>query len=222
MVMKKSLFDMISSDLPPKFVSQVIDAAIWAYRDAYEAIISDNTIGDHQKGYLLPHMRRAKIETKVMEIALDCALNATVEKNVSNNTNYTLIRCGRFVLTISMTGRRNNFPANKCNFRKQYSEINQHIQQLQLFEIDSEPECESIYGIIIHGHNFSKQGELGFINIGFPDPTKLDKWVDIPLDLMDVKELQNKFEDTSGESGSIIQPKLKKCYLPFNQKKEVV
>ncbi len=221
--MNESLRNMLINDLSPVFVSQLIEIANWVYRDAYGAIYSDSSYDDSEKKYILPHTRRAKFEKKAREIALDCGLKTTIEQNIVKNTEYTLIKCGRFAFTISKTSGKSQLPA-KSDFRKQYSEINQHLLQMPLFQIISEPKNTSIYGIIIHEHNPFKQDELGFLRIGFPDPIK-HKWAEEPVDLIDIMESQtllSQKQSANDEKSYDIdrQPKPKERYIVMTEEEE--
>ena len=186
--MNASLRTLLATDLPDAFVSELINVANWIYRDTHEAIALDSNYDAPEKEYLLPHTRRAIMESKMRELANKHNVQVTIEENSAKNTKYSLIRCGRFALTISKAPGESQLPS-KCNFRKQYAEINQHIKQLSLFPLPSNPQDSSIYGIIIHGHDLNDQSKLAFLRIGFPEHEKRG-WVEDPIDLLEIMELQ--------------------------------
>ncbi|HSW76249.1 MAG TPA: hypothetical protein VLG50_04365 [Candidatus Saccharimonadales bacterium] len=217
--MNESLRSILITDLPARFVSELIGASRWAYRDSYEAVYSDNNYDEPEKKGLLPYVRRARIEKKIREVALDAGLTATVEKNSAKNTEYTLIKSGRVALTVSKSFDRGSLPA-LARFREQYSSINQHAAQIQMLPVLSMPFEASLYGVIIHGSSNLSHNELGFLQIGFLDSRKY-RWVEAPIDLEDIMDAQSL---SSQQKDPLIQlqeknrqPRLKEKYIATDE-----
>jgi hypothetical protein len=174
---------------------------------------NDALIGEEGRDQLLPHIRRVLLEQKLKEIALDSGLRAEVECVNSGAHKYVAVRSGRLVLTASKTTGRNAIP-RACAFREQYSDVNEHIDQQNLFPGISEPADAALYGIIIHGPNERHKKELAFCCFGFPSPD-MEKWAQEPIALADVCDYQQqryqKTEDGRAEIQSA-EPKLKPQY----------
>ena len=134
--MNDSLREILVADVPPAFVIRLLAAAEWVYREAHDAIRNNTMLGDAERAYLEPHLRRALFESKMAEVALDSGLKSVTERAVSGAAQYNTIRAGRLLLTSSKTSGRYVVP-RACGFRGQYSDINAHIDQLQLFPVST-------------------------------------------------------------------------------------
>lgn len=208
--MNDSLRDILVTDLPPAFVLRLIRDAEWVYKEAHSRVLNDPLLGDAERAYMEPHHRRALFERKLMEAALDSGLRATTERVSSGAAQYNLIRAGRLLLTGSRTGGRNIVP-RACTFRGQFADINEHIDQLQLFPVSSEPGEASLYCIVTHGPSAESAGELGYCCFAFPKQDG-DTWAQEPIDLTDVRDYQKvRYQRTDDARAEIqtIEPKLK-------------
>lgn len=208
--MSDSLREILIIDIPPAFVGRVLNDARWVYKEARAHVENDQLLGDAERAYLEPHYRRALFERKMMDAGLDSGLQATTERVSSGAAQYNLVRAGRLLLTCSRTASRNMVPRS-CAFREQYSDVNEHIDQQQLFPVPSAPGDASLYCIIVHGPSIEKPGELGFCSFAFPS-RKGDKWVQEPIDLADVRDYQQaRYQKHTDDRAQIqvIEPKLK-------------
>lgn len=207
--MNDSLREILIADLPPSFVTRFIAAAAWAYQEAWDQCQNNTLLLDDGKMQLLPHLRRLLLEAKLQEIALDSGLRAESEPVISGAYKYVAVRSGRLVITCSKTTGPNAVPKS-CDFREQYSDINEHIDQQNLFPVISNPGKDSLYGIIIHGPG-EKEMELGFCCLGFPSQD-MNSWAQAPIALADVRDYQQQRYQKPTDDRSVIQevePKLK-------------
>lgn len=208
--MNDSLRDILVSDLPPSFVRRLIDAARWTYLEAHAQMEGHSLYGEPECEYLEPHVRRALFEAKLAEIALDSGLKVTTERVASGAAQYRLVRAGRLQLTGSKTTSRNVVP-RRCVFRRQYADINEHINQQQLFPVPSDPDVASLYCMIIHGASVERPGELGYCCFAFPTQQG-DRWAQEPIDLEDIRDYQaTRYSKVPDERAQIqvVEPKLK-------------
>ena len=208
--MNDSLREILIADVPPAFVSRLIDDAKWVYKEAHAHIKNGPLVGDAERAYLEPHYRRALFERKMMDAGLDSGLRAETERASSGAAQYNLIRVGRILLTCSRTTSRNAVP-RACAFRGQYSDVNEHINQRQLFPMPSQPGKSSLYCIITHGPSNEKVGELGFCCFAFPTQSG-ERWAQEPIDLVDIYDYQKaRYQKRDDDRASIqsAEPKLK-------------
>lgn len=208
--MNDSLREILITDVPPAFITRFLESAVWAYKDAWGRVSNDPLLTDDSQDYLLPHLRRVLLESKLQELALDCGLRAESKAVSSGAHKYVAVRVGRLVLTCSKTASPNTI-ARACEFRDQYSEINEHINQLNLFPVASTPGKESLYCIITHGPSEQKNDELGFCCFGFPSQD-FKRWVQEPIPLADIRDYQlNRFQKRDDDRKQIqdIEPRLK-------------
>ncbi len=211
--MNDSLRDYLIADVPPAFVTRLLEKAAWVYKEAHAHYQNDPLLGDAERAYMEPHYRRALFERVMMECALDSGLQAETERVSSGAAQYNVVRAGRLVLTCSKTSSRYVVP-RACDFREQYSDINEHIDQRQLFSVSSAPSASSFYCVIIHGPSLKNSGELGFCCFGFP-AKDFAGWAQEPIDLADVQDYQQqryqKRDDRRAEMQHV-EPKLKPEY----------
>lgn len=208
--MNESLRNILLTDIPPAFVKRLINDAGWVYKEARARVENDPLLGDPERAYLEPHIRRALFERKLVEAGLDTGMVATTECVTSGSAQYNLVRAGRLLLTCSKTTSRKVVPRS-CAFRGQYSYINEHIAQRQLFPVPSMPSQASLYCIIIHGPSLETPGELGYCCFAFPSHEG-EKWVQEPIDLLDIRDYQQtRYQKNLDDRAQIqtVEPKLK-------------
>ncbi len=208
--MNDSLREILITDLPPAFVTRFQEAATWAYQEAWERVRNDTLITDDGRQQLMPGLRRVLLEAKLQGIALDSGLRAESEKVSSGAYRYVAVRAGRLVLTCSKTSGRNAVPRT-CEFRGQYSDINEHIDQQSLFPVCSSPGRESVYCIIIHGPDARNKGDIGLCCFGFPS-TDMQTWVQEPIALADIHDYQQlRYRKNEDDRAQIqqVEPQLK-------------
>lgn len=208
--MNHSLREILIADVPPAFVALLISGGKWAYKEAHAHVVNDPLLGDAERAYVEPHYRRALFERKMMEVGSDSGLKATTKRVTSGAAQYNVVRAGRILLTCSRTISRNVVP-RACAFREQYANINEHIDQRQLFPVPSTPGEASLYCIVIHGPSIENSGELGFCCFAFPTQ-KGEKWVQEPIDLADIRDYQQtRYQKRTDDRAEIqaVEPKLK-------------
>lgn len=208
--MNDSLREILIADLPPAFVTRFLEAATWAYREAWERVKNETLVTDDGRQQMLPHWRRVLLEAKLQSIALDSGLRAESEAVSSGAHKYVAVRAGRLVMTCSKTTGQNAVPRS-CDFREQYSDVNEHVDQQSLFPVSSIPGRESLYCIIIHGPTAENKGDLGFCCFGFPS-RDMQKWADEPIALADIRDYQqSRYQKIEDDRAQIqpIEPKLK-------------
>lgn len=211
--MNDSLREILIADVPPAFVARVLNDAQWVYKEARAHVKNDPLLGEAERAYMEPHYRRALFERKMMDAGLDSGLVATPERVTSGAATYNLVRAGRLLLTCSKTPSR-NVVTRACVFREQFADVNEHIDQQQLFPVNSTPGDASLYCIIIHGQSIEKPGELGYCCFAFPQKKRDDKWVwaQEPVDLADIRDYQQtRYQKRADERAEIqvVEPKLK-------------
>ncbi|GGA80009.1 hypothetical protein GCM10011521_17820 [Arenimonas soli] len=208
--MNDSLREILVTDVPPAFVTRLLSAAEWVYKEAHDTIKNNTMLGEAERAYLEPHYRRALFERKMLEVALDSGLKAVSEQVASGAAKYNLVRVGRLLLTCSKTSGRYVVP-RACSFRGQYSDINEHIDQGQLFPVQSAPQEASLYCIVTHGPSTKNPGTLGYCCFGFP-AMDMEKWAQQPIDLADIRDYQQqRYQKADDDRAQIqqVEPKLK-------------
>lgn len=205
-----SLREILIADVPPAFISRFLEAAQWAYREAWAQVDGNPLYAEEGRDQLLPHLRRVLLEAKLKGVALDSGLRAEPEPVTSGAHKYVAVRAGRLVMTCSKTAGPNAVP-RACEFRAQYADINEHIDQQNLFPVVSTPGQESLYCIIIHGPSAFKKDQIGFCCFGFPSQD-LNKWAQEPIALADIRDYQQqRYQKMADERAAIqvLEPKLK-------------
>lgn len=210
--MNDSLREILIADVPPAFVSRVLNDAQWVYKEARARVENDPLLGKAERDYMEPHYRRALLERKMIDAGLDSGLIATSERVTSGAATYNIVRAGRIIFTCSKTQSR-NIVTRACVFREQYADINEHVDQQQLFPVNSAPIKAALYCIIIHGENIDKPGELGYCCFAFPQK-KNDKWAwaQEPIDLVDICDYQQaRYQKHADERANIqiVEPRFK-------------
>ncbi|WCF29265.1 hypothetical protein [Xylella fastidiosa] len=201
--MNDLLRDILIADLPPAFVNGFEKAAIWSYNEAWERVKNETCITDDGCHYLLPHLRRVLLESALSNLALDSGLRVQSKEVSSGAHKYIEVRVGRLVMTCSKTTGPNAVPRS-CDFRDQYSNINEHIPQQNLFPVNSTPGPESLYCLIIHGPTAQNKDDLGFCCFGFPSQDMKD-WVQPPIPLADIRDYQRLYYRKSDDNHAKIQ-----------------
>lgn len=203
--MNDTLREILIADLPPAFVTRMIRDAEQVYPLAHSHFAHDPLLGKAERDYMEPHYRRALFERRMMDAGLDAGLKVTTQNVSSGAATYNLVRAGRLILTCSRTPSRNVAPRS-CSFRGQYADINEHIDQTQLFPVASTPGEAALYCIIIHGPSLEDVGTLGFCCFAFPKQDG-EKWAQEPIDLADIRDYQQTRYQKSADDRAEIQPR---------------
>jgi len=213
--MKTLIKDVVVEDLPPVFLIKLIDLMSNVYRDA--KVKTDEGLGLSTKGvdFVMPYVRCAKADDALYQAGCEAGMNTTVEKAVSGAHQYSLVQSGRLSLTISYVCGQGALP-RPSKHRSQYSELNEHLSQRSLFDLDDDvmrPAANDgdIYGVILHGTDPCDDTLPGFLRIGFPNQnfTAYEEIIDLH-DVHDAQSLRYRKPDIDvHEQYQIIEPTLK-------------
>lgn len=192
---RKLLIDVLVSELNVGFVDDLLADIPNLYKESEKHIENYHLLGEAEKEYVKPHLRRGLIEKKFRDRALEHGLEASSVSNCADSAKYTLVRAGTLELTHSKTNSANAIPA-LSTFREQRSDANQMLHQTDLFAVDkiAEP-AATTYAILTHGPKppyIEEDGEyegveVGYITIGFPSPDG-KRWAEPPIDLSEIRE----------------------------------
>ena len=98
------------------------------------------------------------------------------------------IICGRFRLITCHVQSPGAFPQHS-DCREQYAGVNEHISQADWLAVHSEPGEEALFGVLTHASDRHNPRRFRSAQIGFPD-TAFETWVDKPIDLLDLRDMQ--------------------------------
>ena len=201
-----TIAEYLIQDLPPGFVRQILETLPKIYREAYDSVTNDSRLGEPEALYLLGHTRRAIFETEFRKMALDCGLQVEMHKPKRGGCTHVRVLAGRFQLIACHVASPGAFP-NHSDCREQYSAINEHLQQGQLFEESSSPGEQAFYGILTHTSDPKDASTFRSVQIGFPD-THFLEWAEEPVDLLDIRDKQSRmFRAAEDLQGQIQRPK---------------
>lgn len=155
---------------PARLKEDIVRGIFAGYEAAIDGVRRDS-FGAPEAKDLLPHLRRAHIETVFAEIAVrQRAENVEVAtgKNRCDNA-HRIIKCGPVWITQSKIESRYQMP-REAVFRQSYAEKS----QLMLFDEHACEEArktdeEVLYGIVVHKPTSGLLGLAEFIDIVFPD-----------------------------------------------------
>ena len=144
----QSLQDMLVSDLPPAFVRTLLERARAVYREAHAAVQQNPTLGEPEAQYLLGHQRRAHFEAMFRDAAVLHRIQFSMERSKdedghSHGCQHVRVVVGRFAFTACHVQSPGAFPKSSRS-RVQYSQINEHAAQRNLFPGSSVPEHEEL------------------------------------------------------------------------------
>lgn len=185
-----TLTQLLISDLPPGFVRAVLDQFPLIYSEAHEVVHNNPDYGKPEAEYLLGHQRRALGEASLRNLAVEHGLKVEMLKPEKGGCEHVMITVGRFKFTLCHVASQGAFPkSSPC--REQYSLINEHLSQGQLFPIESDPSDADIYAVLVHTGVPGKNSNFKSIAVGFPNHT-FDAWLDAPINLLDISDLQGR------------------------------
>lgn len=203
----QTLKDMLAADLPPDFVRTLLDQVPTAYREAHAAVKQNPKLGKWERRYLLGHQRRVHCEAMLRDSAVLHGLSFSMKKSIDQDGHesgfhHVRVTAGRFAFTECHVQSRRAFPKFSRS-REQYSKINDHTAQGDLFSVQSEPREAELYGIIVHTEQRDDRSKLLSLALGFPDP-EFKRWIQEPIPLIDICELQTAIQgdvESPEESG---------------------
>ena len=205
---------MLAVDLPQEFVRTVMSQAAVVYREAFAAVQQNTTLGEWESQYLLGHQRRAHFEAMLRDAAVLHDLPFSMERSSdlyghSHGVHHVRIAAGRFAFTACHIQSPGAFPKFSRS-REQYSRINEHAAQGDMFPDRSDPGETDLYGIIVHSKRHDAKGELMSLAVGFPD-ADFKRWIQVPTPLAEIDELQTAMRGvvTSAEEEDVLRPRWK-------------
>lgn len=214
------LKEMLVEDLPPRFVTQLISSMKSIYPASHAVMDQDKELGEEQTKAVLGHYRRGRAETQLERIATRHELNHELVQPAGGGCKHVSIQVGRFKLDMCHVPSQDAFPQHSDD-RKQSSRVNKFIAQLSLFEELAPSDSEKIFGVIIHSEVPGEKDRLGSIKIGFPNH-EWDGWIEEPLCLFEISEIQNKQNQEDEDLQGRIQNERAKPRLKTISKKKAV
>lgn len=203
-----TLKSLVAQDLPPAFVLRILQTLPKVYREAHDSVTNDSRFGVAEALYMLGHTRRALFETEFRKIAVDSTIAVEMHKPKKGGCTHVRVLVGRFQLIACHVPSPGAFP-NHSDCREQYSAVNEHIQQGQLFAQDSNPGEQSLYGVLTHTSDHRDAATFRSAQIGFPDKS-FSAWVEEPINLLDIRDQQSvAFRSSEDLQGMIQKPKPK-------------
>ena len=193
---------LLADDLPPGFVRALLDRTHEKYKTSYDAVHKNQALGEDEANYLLGHQRRGEFETMLRNTAVEHRLPVQMERSKDeedreHGCKYVRVFAGRFHFTACHVISPHGFPRHSRG-REQYSKINEHAAQGDLFPLPSHPEEANLYGVIVHTEYAGQKDKLRSIAIGFPNPD-FSAWIQDPYELDRIENIQKlryqKFED---------------------------
>lgn len=206
-----TLSELLLADIPPALVRQMLDALPSVYPKAHDDVHENPDLGEPEAKYLLGHMRRALFETQFREIAIGCGIRVSMHTPTNGGVEHVQVVCGRFRLITCHVQSPGAFPQHS-DCREQYAGVNEHISQADWLAVPSEPGKESIFGVVTHTAERHDPRSFRCAQIGVPNTT-FDAWVDKPVDLLDLRDLQiaaYQAKEDLQERNQDAQPKWKK------------
>lgn len=209
---------MLIEDLPPRFVTELIHGMGSIYPDSHAKMHQDSELGEEQARTVLGHYRRGCAETLLERTAIKHRLSNELVQPAGGGCKHVTITAERFRLDMCHVPSQDAFPQDSDD-RKQSSIVNKFIAQLSLFEEPTTPELGKIFGIIIHSEVPGEKDKLGSVKIGFPNHD-WEGWIDEPLCLFEISEIQNKqYQEEEDLQGKIQNEKAKPKLKSVSKKK---
>ena len=203
---------MLIDDLPPEFVTELIQGMVSIYPASFASMYQDRELGEEQAKTILGHYRRALAETLFERTAKKYGLGTELVQPEGGGCTHISIQVGRFRLAMCHVVSQDAFPQHSDN-REQSSKANKCIAQINLFPDRVTPQAGEIFGIIIHSEFPGKKDQFDSIKIGFPN-CDWDGWIEGPVCLVEISEIQNnqyQEEDLQGiVQNDKAKPKLKR------------
>ena len=214
------LKEMLIEDLLPGFVSDLLSGMESIYPTSYAVINQDPELGEEQAKTVLGHYRRGRAETLFKRTAIKHGLSNELVQPTGGGCKHVSIQAGRFRLDMCHVPSPDAFPQHSDD-RKQSSKVNKFIAQLSLFEEPVTPDSGKIFGVITHSEIPGEKDKLGSIKIGFPNHD-WDGWIEVPLCLIEISEIQNKQNQEEEDLQGKIQNEKAKPRLKTFSKKEAI
>lgn len=170
----QNLFDALVAAMPLSFLEDMATAVPHLFAEAYNEFSNSAVVDSSQVPVLVPHYRRSLFETKFLRCAEQAGLKVQVRTTKRGASNFVVVEAGKFVFTASFVASRGQSVRN-ADFRTEHSELNELLDQQDLFKDEEERKplsrdsinnSESIYGILLYGGDLT--GKSHFMEFGFP------------------------------------------------------
>lgn len=171
--------------IPAELIEDILRLLASEYRTAYDEC--KLFYPPEEAHDLRPHVRRAKIESKVRELANSYpGVAATVEPNAKRTGWHTVIRSGNVVMTISHVNQPSDM-VRPADFRSTYAQD----AQINLFgpEKPRPPRDAQLFSILRHGSSKRMPRRPDFVRVGFPDADC--KYYVCDIDVFSVQRFRN-------------------------------
>lgn len=157
--------EMFDTFVPEAVQLNLVEGVVREYKNA--RILCETEFNPPESADLLPHFRRACIESMLCELSKKHSEVRILRRlNAKRNCSHRLICCGRVTLTQSLVDRKITLP-REAIYREGYA----RDPQYSLFG-EEEPSIEEapLYGIITHMPVSSRDnGIVSSVDIVFPD-----------------------------------------------------
>ena len=149
---------------PADFIEDLMRLLASEYRTA--KIECDTFYPDEEAHDLCPHVRRAKIECRVRELASAFpGITATAEPNAAGTSYHTRVVSHGVTLVINHVAQPTDM-VRRAEFRNTYA----RLAQGSLFEPDEPPPQDGmLFAILLHGASKRDPRRPDFVQVAFPD-----------------------------------------------------
>jgi hypothetical protein len=198
-----ALKQLLIHDLPPGFVRALLERVANIYPDSYAAMFNDPSLGSDQAKYALGYYRRAQAETVLMNTAAEHGLEVKSIQPESGGVKQIYVSVGRFGFTMCHVDTAAGFP-KFSDTREQSSKINEHISQIELFPVDTNPSNDEYFGVLVHTEQNRSKDAFGSLYLGFPNPDFTD-WIDDPINFLDILDIQQRLFQSPNDLHATLQ-----------------
>ena len=203
--MGEKLIDLLAADLPYGFAHSLVGRIPLVYAESYHSVTQDPRCGDPEARYLHGHVRRALIEATLREEATLAGMTVAMRRaDGVGGPEHVMVSIGRFCFTACHLPSLSSFP-RESKHREQYSALNEHIAQGQLFPLRAAPDTADIYGVVVHCEVPGNKEKVATLCIGFPNEN-CDDWIDEPIPLIDIADMQEQRRNASDATDESARP----------------
>lgn len=166
------LFKVLVEALPLSFLEGMARAVPAIYADALAELTESTVIDKQEMVTLLPHYRRAMMETKIRNEAKAAGLLALTKPTKNDTATFSFVDAGRIVLTASHVAQPNHQPRFAA-FRNEHAELNELLEQMDFIGFPEQPDSgteNKIYCILLYGGGGTKDKITTFMEFAIPAP----------------------------------------------------
>ncbi len=161
----KKLVEILASELPPEFIIDLKRRLTSVYKESRAKAVNDPAWSEAWDSYMYGNYRHVLSNITLEKLAAQHNLPVEIKKTETESANFCVVKTNKLAFTISHVKTPKSVP-DRARHREQYSRINNHLPQRDMFEehyIDNN--CD-IFAIICHGES-KNSNELGFIGFSF-------------------------------------------------------